>query len=147
MIDTKTTLKSAEDLRAAMEAFFYAYMAFTTRPDEILAKRGLARVHHRILFFVARNPGLSVKELLQALGVTKQALNIPLRQLLEMDLINASTADHDKRIKSLKLSEEGAKLEETLHREQARLLERAFAQTDKAAVAGWQAVNTALGER
>ena len=46
----------------------------------------LARVHHRILFFVALHPGLSVKDLLACLGVTKQAINIPLRQLMEMDL-------------------------------------------------------------
>ncbi|MGU8127981.1 hypothetical protein ACLXAZ_33605, partial [Escherichia coli] len=31
------------------------------------------------------------------LGVTKQALNIPLRQLLEMNLIGSATADDDKR--------------------------------------------------
>jgi len=144
MFDTNTT---PNDLRSAMEAFFYAYRAFTGRPDEILAKRGLARVHHRILFFVARHPGLSVKELLQALGVSKQAVNMPLRQLIEMGLIATSTANHDKRIKSLKLSDEGAKLEETLHREQARLLERAFAQAGDGAVAGWKTVNATLGER
>jgi DNA-binding MarR family transcriptional regulator len=142
-----TIPQQSSDLRAAMEAFFYAYQAFTARPDEILAKRGLARVHHRILFFVARYPGLSVKELLQALGVSKQALNMPLRQLIEMGLIVTGTANHDKRIKSLNLSDEGAKLEETLYREQARLLERAFAQAGETAVSGWKAVNAALGER
>ncbi|MCO2652670.1 MarR family transcriptional regulator [Pseudomonas aeruginosa] len=73
--------------QAMMEAFFFAYQAFTTKPDEMLARRGLGRVHHRVLFFIARYPGLSVKELLALLGVTKQALNIPLRQLLEMNLI------------------------------------------------------------
>ena len=47
-----------------MEAFFHAYKTFTAKPDEMLARRGLARVHHRILFFVAHYPGLSVKDLL-----------------------------------------------------------------------------------
>lgn len=141
-----TTPQQSNNLRAAMEAFFYAYQAFTARPDEILAKRGLARVHHRILFFVARSPGLSVKELLQALGVSKQALNMPLRQLIEMGLIVTGTANHDKRVKSLNLSDEGAKLEETLYCEQARLLERAFAVAGDQAVAGWKTVNAALGE-
>ncbi|WP_242506811.1 MarR family transcriptional regulator, partial [Pseudomonas aeruginosa] len=76
--------------QAMMEAFFFAYQAFTTKPDEMLARRGLGRVHHRVLFFIARYPGLSVKELLALLGVTKQALNIPLRQLLEMNLIGSA---------------------------------------------------------
>ena len=54
--------------QAMMEAFFFAYQAFTTKPDEMLARRGLGRVHHRVLFFIARYPGLSVKELLTLLG-------------------------------------------------------------------------------
>ena len=93
-----------------MEAFFFAYQAFTTKPDEMLARRGLGRVHHRVLFFIARYPGLSVKELLALLGVTKQALNIPLRQLLEMNLIGSATADDDKRKRLLGLTAEGVRL-------------------------------------
>ena len=92
-----------------MEAFFFAYQAFTTKPDEMLARRGLGRVHHRVLFFIARYPGLSVKELLALLGVTKQALNIPLRQLLEMNLIGSATADDDKRKRLLGLTAEGVR--------------------------------------
>jgi DNA-binding MarR family transcriptional regulator len=103
---------SSIDLRAAMEVFFHAYKAFTAKPDEILARRGLARVHHRILFFVARYPGLSVKDLLGALDVTKQAINMPLRQLVEMGLIASVAASHDKRVKQLSLTSEGRKLEE-----------------------------------
>lgn len=112
--------------QAMMEAFFFAYQAFTTKPDEMLARRGLGRVHHRVLFFIARYPGLSVKELLALLGVTKQALNIPLRQLLEMNLIGSATADDDKRKRLLGLTAEGVRLEKALRREQSRLLQRCF---------------------
>ncbi|WP_374421765.1 MarR family winged helix-turn-helix transcriptional regulator [Chromobacterium sp.] len=137
-------LSAPDDMRAAMEAFFHAYKAFTDKPDEMLAKRGLARVHHRILFFVARYPGLSVKDLLGALGVTKQAINMPLRQLLEMDLVQSVAAHHDKRVKQLSLTTEGRRLEETLHREQLKLLQTAFDLTGKPATAGWMAVNHSL---
>lgn len=131
-------------LRDAMKAFFHAYQAFTDKPDEMLAKRGLARVHHRILFFVALHPGLSVKDLLACLGVTKQAINIPLRQLMEMDLVQAGTAEHDKRVKELRLTEEGRKLEEALHREQARLLLQAFGEAGQQATEGWLKVNQVM---
>lgn len=133
-------------LRDAMKAFFHAYLAFTDKPDEMLAKRGLARVHHRILFFVALHPGLSVKDLLGYLDVTKQAINIPLRQLMEMGLIAAGTAAHDKRVKELRLTEEGRKLEEALHREQAKLLMLAFAEAGEDATRGWLAVNQAMAK-
>lgn len=127
-----------------MEAFFFSYRAFTAKPDEMLARRGLSRVHHRILFFIARNPGLSVSQLLCALGVTKQALNLPLRQLLERDLIRSEACDNDKRRRLLALTAEGGKLEKTLRKEQGRLLQRAFDEAGEDAVRGWLAVNQAI---
>lgn len=127
-----------------MEAFFFSYRAFTAKPDEMLERRGLSRVHHRILFFIARNPGLSVSELLSALGVTKQALNVPLRQLLERDLLRSEACDNDKRRRLLELTAEGGKLEKALRQEQGRLLQRAFDEAGEDAVRGWLAVNQAI---
>ncbi len=139
-----TDLKKSTDQRQAMEAFFFGYQAFTAKPDEMLARRGLSRVHHRILFFIARYPGLSVKELLGYLGVSKQALSTPLRQLVEMRLVQSVTAEDDKRKRLLGFTAEGAKLEQALRREQARILQRVFAETGEQAVEGWLAVNLAL---
>lgn len=129
-----------------MEAFFFGYQAFTAKPDEMLARRGLSRVHHRILFFIAKYPGLSMKELLGYLGVSKQALNTPLRQLQEMHLVESVAAEDDKRKRLLVFTHEGARLESALRREQAKLLRRAFAEAGEAAVNGWLAVNQALGK-
>jgi DNA-binding MarR family transcriptional regulator len=112
----------------------------------MLARRGLSRVHQRIVFFIARYPGLSVKELLTVLGVSKQALNIPLRQLVEMHLVNSVAPDTDKRKRLLELTTEGARFEQSLRREQVKLLERVFAEAGESAVNGWLAVNRALGE-
>lgn len=128
-----------------MEAFFFGYQAFTAKADEMLARRGLSRVHHRILFFIAKYPGLSMKQLLGYLGVSKQALSIPLRQLQEMNLVVSVTADEDKRKRLLGFTAEGAKLERALRREQAKLLQRAFAEAGEAAVNGWLTVNQTLG--
>lgn len=127
-----------------MESFFLGYQAFTAKPDEMLARRGLSRVHHRILFFIASYPDLSVKELLSYLGVSKQALNTPLRQLIEMHLVESLTAEDDKRKRMLRFTAEGAKLEQALRREQVRLLQRAFNDVGEHAVDGWLAVNQAL---
>ncbi len=128
-----------------MEAFFFGYQAFTAKADEMLARRGLSRVHHRILFFIARYPGLSVKQLLGYLGVSKQALNTPLRQLLEMHLVESVAAEDDKRKRLLGFTAEGAKLERSLRREQARLLQRAFSEAGESAFQGWLSVNQTLG--
>lgn len=137
-------LKKSTDQQAVMEAFFFGYQAFTAKADEMLARRGLSRVHQRILFFIARHPGLSVKELLGYLGVSKQALSIPLRQLQEMHLAQSITAEDDKRKRLLGLTAEGASLEQALRREQMKLVQRAFAQAGAQAVDGWMAINKAL---
>ena len=137
-------LKKSAVQRQIMESFFLGYQAFTAKPDEMLARRGLSRVHHRILFFIASYPDLSVKELLSYLGVSKQALNTPLRQLIEMHLVESLTAEEDKRKRMLRFTAEGAKLEQALRREQVRLLQRAFEDAGEQAVDGWLAVNQAL---
>lgn len=138
-------LKKTSSQQAAMQAFFFGYQAFTTKPDEMLARRGLSRVHHRILFFIALNPGLSVKELLGYLSVSKQALNIPLRQLMEMHLVESDAAEDDKRKRLLGLTPEGARLEQALRREQSKLLQRVLAEVGENAMRNWLMVNQALG--
>ncbi|KAI1696489.1 marR family domain-containing protein [Ditylenchus destructor] len=127
----------------AMEAFFFGYHV-SAKADEMLERRGLSRVHQRIVFFIARYPALSVKELLELLGVSKQALNIPLRQLQEMHLVNSVASETDKRKRLLELTEEGSRFEHSLRREQVKLLQRAFSEAGEEAVTGWLAVNQAL---
>ena len=137
-------LKRQGELREAIELFFFAYRAFTTPPDQILAQRGLGRVHHRILYFVARNPGIAVNALLGVLGVSKQALNGPLRQLQENGLIAARTAAHDRRVRQLELSEAGSALEAELSGTQLEMLEKVFAGAEPEVEAAWRKVMGAV---
>src|SRR5512145_94467 len=93
---------------------FFAFHALTADPDRILSERGLSRVHHRILYFVARAPGLRVGELVATLSVTKQALNRPLRELLQRELVALSTPAHNRRPREVRLTPAGAQLERRL---------------------------------
>ena len=139
-------LKNPITQRAAMQAFFFVYRAFTAKADEMLARRGLSRVHQRIVFFIAHYPGVSVKELLTLLGVSKQALNTPLRQLIDMNLVRSVAPETDKRKRLLELTPDGVRFERNLRREQVKLLQRVFAQEGEEAVNGWLAINHALGQ-
>ena len=127
-------------LRLAIEQFYFGYRAFTVQPDRILAQLGLGRVHHRILYFVGRNPRISVNALLSLLGISKQALNAPLRQLFEMQLVTIDTAAHDKRVRELSLTSSGAELEAQLTGTQMRQLQAVFEQAGTNAEAGWYRV-------
>jgi DNA-binding MarR family transcriptional regulator len=127
-------------LREAIELFYFGYRAFTAHPDRVLAQRGLSRVHHRILYFVGQNPDTSINALLAILGVSKQALNGPLRQLLEMKLVAMRAAARDGRVKELRLTYEGEKLEAKLSGTQMKQLAAVFDQAGPAAETAWRAV-------
>lgn len=134
-------------LHQAIEQFYFSYRAFTAPPDRILDQRGLGRVHHRILYFVGRNPQISVNTLLGLLSVSKQALNAPLRQLIEMQLVAMDTAQHDRRVRQLTLTASGTKLEAQLTGTQMKQLQAAFEQSGASAEAGWQQVMRCLTEQ
>ncbi len=145
MIDQSTSSQNRQALlRDAIEQFYFAYRAFTARPDRILEQRGLNRVHHRILYFVAHQPGMSVNELLTILGVSKQALNAPLRQLLAMKLLTNDAADHDRRVKQLHLTDAGKKLEAQLTQTQMKHLDAAFQRNGAQSPERWLAIMTAI---
>src|SRR5712691_13529822 len=54
----------AEPTWDVIELLFFAYRDFVSDPDDVLAKFGFGRAHHRVLHFVNRHPGIKVAELL-----------------------------------------------------------------------------------
>ncbi|MFZ4649191.1 MAG: MarR family winged helix-turn-helix transcriptional regulator [Rubrivivax sp.] len=137
-------LKRQASLREAIELFYFGYRAFTAHPDAILRRRGLSRVHHRILYFVGREPGLGIQALLETLGVSKQALNAPLRRLVELKLVAVCAAQDDGRRRELRLTAEGERLEAQLTGTQMEQLAAVLGATGRTAEAGWRAVMTRL---
>lgn len=140
-------LKRQTQLKHCMELFFFAYRAFTARPDRILEKRGLNRVHHRIIHFVGRNPGISVNQLLQILEVSKQALNAPLRQLMGMKMISAQADSRDRRVKRLYLSPASKTLEAQLSTTQMAHLEKVFSASGQAKEKAWLEIMEKIAEK
>ncbi len=141
------TIKRDESLREAIELFYFAYRAFTAGPDTILSNLGLGRVHHRILYFVGRNPNVAVHALLEILAVSKQALNAPLRELIEGNLVSMRPDDHDRRFKRLALTPEGKKLEAQLTGTQMKHLANVFAAAGNNNEAVWKSIMRAVSER
>lgn len=142
----KIDLNREAELNEAAELFLFAYRSFTSEPDRVLEGRGLQRVHHRILYFVGRSPGVAVGGLLSVLRVTKQALNAPLRQLQEMGLVDSQVSREDGRVRQLRLTAEGARLEAQLTGGQRRRIETVFRELGPAAEQGWREVMRRLAE-
>ena len=113
----------------------------------MLARQGLGRVHHRVLYWVRRVPGLKVGDLLPILEVTKQALNRPLQDLIERGLVLTKPDAHDTRAKRLRLSGRGIRLEERLSDGHRDRFETVFRKLGPAAEAAWRRVMAEIGAR
>lgn len=129
-----------------LELLHFAFRAVVAEPDARLAELGLARVHHRLLFFVAQRPDVCVLDLARTLGVSKQALHRPLQQLLRLKLVASRQSERDRRERHLRLTAAGVQLERRLSGHQRRLFRAAFRDAGPLAASGWAAVMRALAE-
>ena len=114
------------ELRQAIELLFFAYRDFTAEADAILADYGFGRAHHRVIYFVGRNEGATVGDLLGILRITKQSLSRVLRQLLEEGFVEQRGDAADGRKRLLFLTEKGRALESRLTAIQARRIASAY---------------------
>ena len=129
-----------EELRQGIEMLFFAYRDFTAEPDAILDKYGFGRAHHRVIYFVGRQPGMTVGELLAILRITKQSLSRVLGQLVEQGFIVQKTGPRDRRQRLLHLTDKGAELERQLSAEQRARIARAYRAAGAQAVEGFRKV-------
>ncbi len=125
---------------------FFAFRRLTEEPDRVLAARGLGRVHHRILYFVARNPTVHIGGLLEILQVSKQALHRPLRQLVRRGLVSSTVSPVNRRSKQLALTREGRALELRLTGSQRRRFARVFREVGPEIEVAWRKVMRRLSE-
>ncbi len=135
---TKPEHSPSEPIRSALtthegidfgiiELLFFAYRDFTSDPDQLLARYGFGRAHHRVVHFVNRRPGLTVAELLDVLKITKQSLARVLKQLIDTGHIVQVQGPRDRRQRELYPTAKGRDLALALAAPQSRRIARALA--------------------
>lgn len=102
------------EVRRGVELLYFGYTRLTRSIDAKLAEHGLGRAHHRALYFIARQPDLTVSELLKFLAITKQSLGRVVNELNDRGMIQTRTGMTDRRQKLLKLTDKGAEFEAQL---------------------------------
>lgn len=127
-----------------MELLYFAYRDFISWPDDLLHALGFGRAHHRILHFVARNPGLKVAELLKLLNITRQSLSRVLSTLVEKGHIRQDIGDQDRRQRLLYLTDQGQKLLNRITVHQKEHMLKAFKNAGNHSVEGFWKVLSAL---
>lgn len=133
----QTDLPSFE---ACLELLHFGFRKITEGPDRMLARRGLARAHHRILYFIGRAGEIPMSELLHILGISRQALHRPMKQLREQGLIEAWPDPTDKRNLVLALTDDGRAFECALTEPQKELFAAALAEAGEGALSGWREI-------
>jgi DNA-binding MarR family transcriptional regulator len=128
------------ELRRGIELLYFGHSHLYRGIDEGLALQGLGRAHHRVLYFVAREPDLAVGDLLRLLGITKQSLGRVLTDLAERNLIDTRVGTRDRRQRLLRLTEEGVALEATLFEALRDGMAAAYSRAGQEAVSGFWAV-------
>jgi DNA-binding MarR family transcriptional regulator len=136
--------QQGDGMRQAIELMFFAYRDFTGEADAILTAYGFGRAHHRAIYFVGRNPGVAVNELLAILKITKQSLARVLGQLIEEGYIRQESDPQDRRRRLLSLTDKGRRLEGLLTERQSRRIRRAFDAAGNGADAGFMRVLEAM---
>lgn len=117
-----------EPMWDVIELLFFAYRDFVSDPDDVLAKFGFGRAHHRVLHFVNRHPGMKVADLLDVLRITKQSLGRVLKQLVDEGYVIQKEGANDRRQRLLYVTTKGEALAMKLAGLQTERIARALAE-------------------
>jgi DNA-binding MarR family transcriptional regulator len=127
------------DIRRGVELLYFGYSHLTRAIDAHLATQGLGRAHHRALYFIARQPDLTVSDLLKLLNITKQSLGRVINDLRSRDLIENRAGATDRRQRLLRLTPAGTAFEAALFQYLHTKMSGAYLEAGDSAVPGfWQ---------
>ena len=139
--------KREQELNLAMESMHFGFRAMTFKPDQRLAELGLARIHHRLLYFLARHPDCSINQLLLVMRISKQYLHKPLKKMISQGYASQQADTEDRRIKRIQLTAKGKQLEYELTEAQRQRFAEIFKQTGPTAEKHWRQVMALLSEQ
>ena len=97
-----------------------------------------------MIYFVGRNPGITVSDLLGILKITKQSLSRVLGQLVREGFITQRPGQRDRRQRLLELTPVGADLERRLSESKRKRIAAAYRAAGAEAVEGYRKVLAGL---
>lgn len=128
----------------ALLLMHFAFRGLVVTADAFLAEHELTRVHHRVLYAIARSERLSIGGLIDLLGVSKQALHRPLKYLQEAGYVVTERDKVEHRVKILSLTAKGAALERLASKHERAAMTAALAGVSPSEQKAWHKVMIAL---
>lgn len=132
------------EIRRGIELLLFGHSRLVGSMDSILQERGLGRAHQRALYFIARQPGLTVSDLLRILSITKQSLSRVVAELAAAGLIEQKVGEIDRRQRLLFLTAEGKAFEERLFEAARSVMAAAYQHAGQQSVSGFWSVLAGL---
>ena len=123
-----------DQIKDCIQLLLYAYRETFSDPKDILKKNSMGAAHHRTLYLIERNEGISVNELLIKLKITKQSLNRVLQDLKKMKIIKQLKDNNDSRRKLLYLDQTGKKFYNEIFQSQKKRIFNALKASDSDSV-------------
>ena len=123
-----------DQIKDFIEQIFYVYRETYSDPKKILKKYSFGTAHHRAIYIIKRNAGITVSGLLKKLKVTKQSLNRVLRDLIKNKTIILKKGEVDSRQKHIFLDDKGKKLFDEMFFEQKKKIYNALKNSDSDSV-------------
>ena len=129
-----------DQIKDCIQLLLYAYRETFSDPKDILKKNSMGAAHHRTLYLIERNEGISVNELLIKLKITKQSLNRVLQDLKKMKIIKQLKDNNDSRRKLLYLDQTGKKFYNEIFQSQKKRIFNALKNSDSDSVVKFKQV-------
>jgi len=134
-----------EEIRRGIELLNFGHAALARAGDAILAQHDLGRAHQRALYFIGRQPDMSVSALLHLLGITKQSLGRVLDDLVARGLVEAAPGARDRRQRLLRLTAAGEAIETALFDAVRECMANGYAAAGQGSVTGfWRVLENLL---
>lgn len=128
----------------ALLLHFFVNMAVVGDVESELQAVKFGRIHHRILFFAAYAPGLTVSELIESLRVSHENVRLPMKHLHDGGYLRVEIGKTDRRQKLLFVTTEGRRLVESLRRTQLERISNAFSKLSKGQIDAFLQVHELL---
>lgn len=123
--------RDERSLHRTLELVFYVHMEMADRANRVLAEYQLGRAHHRVLYFVVQQPGITINDLLSILRITNQALSRTINQLSRMGLIEQRPGQQDRRHRCNFPTQKGISLHQQLTKSQYQHIDESLANVSK----------------
>ncbi|MCB1970427.1 MAG: MarR family transcriptional regulator [Geminicoccaceae bacterium] len=129
-----------EELDTSLELLTSAHLGLVAAIRPLLDREGLQLDDFTLLFLLSRRPGLSMTELHQVSGITKQSLSRHVASLAARSLVEVVVDESDRRLRRVRLTDRAmATLEHPVAVQRSRL-KKAFGKVGVNAVEGFREV-------